>query len=99
MRLAVILVMASVPVVAQDAISTLPDNYQLHFENEWVKVTHVHYPPHAKLPAHTHTALPSAYVYLNDSGPVIFRHVGGENGAVTRTPNQGGQLSCLSRRT
>ena len=86
----IILLVSSAGLIAQEAISTLPDNYTLQFENEWVKVTRVHYPPHAKLPPHTHTALASAYVYLNDSGPVIFRHVGGENGAITRTPTKAG---------
>jgi hypothetical protein len=92
LRLAAVLLMASVAPVAQDAIATLPDNYTLQFENEWVKVTRVHYPPHAKLPAHAHTALASAYVYLNDSGPVIFRHVGGESGAITRAPTKAGSF-------
>ena len=92
LRLALFLLVTCVPVVAQDAISTLPDNYKLEFENDWVKVTRVHYPAHAKLPAHTHTALPSAYVYLNDSGPVVFRHIGGENGAVTRAPTKAGAI-------
>jgi hypothetical protein len=91
-RLATVLLVASVPLLAQDAISTLPGHYTLQFENDWVKVTRVHYPPHAKLPGHAHTTLASAYVYLNDSGPVIFRHVGGENGAITRAPTKAGSF-------
>jgi hypothetical protein len=75
-------------VIAQDAAGTLPDNYKVEFENELVRVTRVHYGPHAKLPAHTHTSLASAYVYLNDSGPVAFKHVGAEYGAVTRKPTR-----------
>lgn len=70
--------------LAQDAVKTLPENYQVAFENEYVRVTRVHYPPHAKLPGHTHTSLPSAYVYLNDAGPVSFKHIGLDYGAVTR---------------
>jgi hypothetical protein len=50
----------------------------------------VHYGPNAKLPAHAHTALASAYVYLNDSGPVIFKHVGGHNAVVTRAATKAG---------
>jgi hypothetical protein len=73
---------------AQDPITTLPDNYQLTFENEYVRVTRVHYGPLVKLPGHTHTALASAYVYLNDSGPVAFKHVGAAYGAVTRKPTR-----------
>lgn len=83
--------------LAQDAVKTLPDNYKVAFENDHVRVTRVHYGPHATLPGHTHTSLASAYVYLNDSGPVAFTHVGGAYGAVrgsrprrgssSRTPN------------
>jgi hypothetical protein len=75
-------------VTVQDAIKTLPDNYKVAFENEYVRVTRVHYGPHAKLPGHTHTSLASAYVYLNDSGPVAFKHVGAAYGAVTRKPTK-----------
>lgn len=75
-------------VTAQDAVKILPDNYKVAFENEYVRVTRVHYGPHAKLPGHTHTSLASAYVYLNDSGPVAFKHVGAAYGAVTRKPTK-----------
>ena len=73
---------------AQEGTATLPRNYQLRFENEWVKVTSVRYGPNEKLPGHTHTPNPSAYVYLNDGGPVIFRHVGGS--AATRPATKAG---------
>jgi quercetin dioxygenase-like cupin family protein len=79
-------VVLSAVVMAQDAVKTLPDNYTVQFENEYVRVTRVHYGPHAKLPGHTHTSLASAYVYLNDSGPVSFKHIGLDYGAVTRPP-------------
>ena len=75
---------------AQDAETTLPEAYSLQFENEWVKVVRVRYAPHVKLPAHAHTKMASAYVYLSDSGPVIFRHVGAEYGAATRPPVKAG---------
>lgn len=71
---------------AQDPVATLPQAYKLVLENEWVKVTRVHYAPNVKLPVHDHTAWPSAYLYLNASGPVVFRHVGADYGAVTRKP-------------
>ncbi len=83
-------IVVSLPLYAQDATTTLPQNYTLQFENEWVKVTRVHYPPHVRLGPHAHTALASAYVYLNDGGPVIFRHVGGHNTAATRPPTISG---------
>lgn len=90
MRFALCLLLTSAVLMAQDAITTLPDNYKLQFENDWVRVTRVHYPPHAKLTAHTHTAFAAAYVYLNDSGPVIFGHVNSQNGAITRAPTKAG---------
>lgn len=77
---------------AQDAVSTLPDSYRLQFENDWVRIVRVRYAPFAKLPGHTHTALASAYVYLNDGGPVIFKHVGKEYGAVTRPETKAGSF-------
>jgi hypothetical protein len=80
----------SLPLYAQDATTVLPQNYTLQFENEWVKVTRVHYPAHAKLGPHAHTTFASAYVYLNDGGPVVFRHVGGHNTVATRPPTVAG---------
>lgn len=77
---------------AQDPSKTLPENYKLQFENEWVKVTRVHYGPHEKLPSHRHTQTASAYVYLNDSGPVVFKHIGLEYGAVTRPATKAGSF-------
>lgn len=69
---------------AQDPVKIAPDAYKLEFENAHVKVQRVHYAAHSKLPEHDHTAFGSAYVYLNDAGPVIFKHVGLSYGAVTR---------------
>ena len=78
----------AVGVSAQEGTVTLPRNYKVQFENAWVKVTAVRYGPNEKLPGHTHTPSPSAYVYLNDGGPVIFRHVGGS--AATRAATTAG---------
>lgn len=75
---------------AQDALTTLPDSYRLQFENAWVKIVRVQYAPYAKLPAHTHTERATAYVYLNDAGPVIFKHIGLDYGAVTRPATKAG---------
>ena len=75
---------------AQDAETTLPGVYKLQFENDWVKVVRVHYAPHVKLPSHAHTRMASAYVYLSDSGPVVFRHIGAEYGSATRPPVKAG---------
>jgi hypothetical protein len=75
---------------AQDPLKALPQAYKLQFENDWVKVTRVHYEPHEKLPPHQHTQSASAYVYLNNSGPVVFKHIGLAYGAVTRPATKEG---------
>jgi hypothetical protein len=79
-------------VLAQDPSKALPQAYKLQFENDWVKVTRVHYEPKEKLPSHQHTQTASAYVYLNDSGPVVFKHIGLEYGAVTRPATKAGSF-------
>lgn len=78
----------TIGLAAQEGTATLPQNYKPQFENAWVKVTAVRYGPNEKLAGHTHTPNPSAYVYLNDGGPVIFRHVGGS--AATRAATKAG---------
>ena len=64
--------------------------YQLQFENAWVKVTRVHYEPRERLPEHQHPGGPNIYVYLNDGGPVLFKHEHGDSGemAATRPPTK-----------
>lgn len=78
--------------LAQDPLKTLPNAYKLEFENEYVRVVRVHYAPHEKLPAHEHTITASAYVYLNDGGPVVFNHIDKEYGAVTRPATKAGSF-------
>ena len=78
------------PAAAQEGATALPNNYKVQFENAWVKVTSVRYEPMQKLAPHTHTPNPSAYVYLNDGPPVIFRHVGGKGMAATRAATKAG---------
>jgi hypothetical protein len=68
----------------------LPSNYELQFENAWVRVTEVRYAPLEKVAAHSHTPYPSAYVYLNEGPPVIFKHVGGKGMAATRAATKAG---------
>lgn len=74
---------------AQDPLVVLPHAYTLVLENDWVKVVRVHYAPHEKLPVHDHTERAAAYVYLNDGGPVVFKH---DYGAVTRPPTTTGSF-------
>lgn len=84
------LAVASLP--AQDALQATPEAYRLGFENDWVKVVRVHYAPRVVLAPHDHTALPAAYVYLNDGGPILFKHVDLPYGAVTRPATKAGSF-------
>jgi hypothetical protein len=88
--LAALTSLLSLPVFAQDPLKVAPQAYKLQFENEWVKVVRVHYAPREKVVAHDHTPTASAYVYLNDSGPVIFKHIDASYGAITRQPTKAG---------
>ena len=88
----VILCVLATSAFAQDPLKALPQAYKLVFENDWVKVTRVHYAPNEKLPAHEHTQTGSGYVYLNDSGPVVFKHIGLDYGAVTRPATKAGSF-------
>jgi hypothetical protein len=78
--------------LAQDPLKVAPQAYKLEFENEWVKVMRVHYGPREKIPAHNHTEWAAAYVYLNDAGPVIFKHIGLDYGAITRPETKAGSF-------
>jgi hypothetical protein len=77
---------------AQDPTKVAPEAYKLQFENEWVQVTRVHYGPYAKVPTHDHTRWPVAYVYLNNSGPIKFTHVGWDEPVLTRPPTTAGSF-------
>jgi hypothetical protein len=80
---------AAVGAQAQDPLLTLPHAYKLVLENEWVKVVRVRYAPREKLPLHDHTQMAAAYVYLNDGGPVVFKH---DYGAVVRPETKAGSF-------
>ena len=86
------LMLGMTSLAAQDPISTIPEAYKLLRENAWVKVVRVHYAAGAKLPEHTHPAGTTAYVYLNDSEGVIFRHSGNSNRSVTRPAVKAGSI-------
>lgn len=77
---------------AQDAIKVAPQAYKLEFENEWVMVTRVHYAPYVKIPEHYHTERSAAYVYLNDGGPIIFKHINLPYADVTRKETKAGSF-------
>ncbi len=79
-------------VAAQDPVKVAPRAYKLDFENEWVRVTRVYYGPREKIAEHYHTPRSSAYVYLNDGGPVIFKHINLPYGDVTRPETKAGSF-------
>jgi hypothetical protein len=88
----IIFLLFTIAALAQDPLKVASQAYKLEFENEWVKVMRVHYGPHEKISAHDHTERAAAYVYLNDGGPVIFKHIGLEYGAVTRPATKAGSF-------
>jgi hypothetical protein len=92
---AVVTTCLSLAVVAdatQDPLTVSPDAYRLEFENEWVKVVRVTYGPKVVIAPHFHTERASAYVYLNDSGPILFKHEGLPYAGVTRPATKAGSL-------
>jgi quercetin dioxygenase-like cupin family protein len=91
-RLLIAAALLSVAVSAQDPLKVAPKNYKQEFENEWVRVQRVHYGPKEKVPPHFHTERPAAYIYLNASGPVIFKHKDLPYGAITRAPTKPGTV-------
>src|ERR1043166_7643733 len=83
---ALVVACCAINVLAQDPTKVAPDAYKLQFENDWVRILRVHYAPHSRVPMHDHSAWPAAYVYLNDAGPVTFKHEGWEDPDLTRPP-------------
>lgn len=77
---------------AQDPTKIAPEAYKTEFENEFVRVQRVHYAPRVKLPEHDHTAFGTAYVYLTDAGPIVYKHIGLAYGAVTRPAVKAGSF-------
>jgi len=69
---------------------SLPPNYKTTFENPDIIVMHVHYAPHEFVPMHDHSAYPTVYVYLNDSGVVDLKHEGADGFTAHRPPTHTG---------
>ena len=76
----------------QDPTQTLPDNYKVELDNDYVRIVRVHYDAGAKLPDHTHPGGSTVYVYLNDSEGVTFQHSGNMTRATTRPPVKAGAI-------
>jgi hypothetical protein len=68
----------------------LPANYKTIFENSDLLVMRVHYGPHEFVPMHDHTAYPTVYVYLNNSGEVRIDHEQPKDFSLTRPPTHTG---------
>lgn len=78
--------------LAQDPVKAAPKSYKLQFENELVKVLRVHYAAGEKVPMHDHSRSPAAYVYLNDAGPINFKHADWEHPVLTRPAVKAGSF-------
>jgi len=76
-------------ILSAQAPAKLPPNYKTTLDNPNVIVMKVHYGPHEFVPMHDHTAFPTVYVYLNDSGVVEIRHEG-PHGVIRRPPTHTG---------
>jgi len=68
----------------------LPKNYKTILDNHDLLVMRVHYGPHEFVPMHDHSAYPTVFVYLNDSGPVRIDHEPPASFSVTRPPTHTG---------
>jgi len=68
----------------------LPKNYKTILNNKDLLVMRVHYGPHEVVPMHDHSAYPTVFVYLNDSGPVRIDHEPPASFSVTRPPTHTG---------
>lgn len=73
---------------AQVAAQPLPANYRTILNNPDLLVMRVHYGPRELVPMHDHSAYPSVFVYLNDSGVIQIDHANGES--IQRPPTHTG---------
>lgn len=68
--------------------ASLPNNYKTILANHDLLVMRVHYGPHEFVPMHDHSAYPTIFIYLDDSGPVRIDHEA--SFSVTRPPTHTG---------
>lgn len=80
-----LLLSGPISITAQQGPS-LPPNYTTILTNDTFKVIRVHYGPHEKVPVHNHPAIPTVFVYLNNSGPVNIIHDQPKPFTITRPP-------------
>jgi hypothetical protein len=89
---AAILLLPSSALHAQNPTLAFPNNYKLLLDNSTVAVIRAHYGPHEKVGVHDHSAFSTVYIYLNDSGPVLFTHYEAHLFSITRPPTHAGAL-------
>lgn len=77
--------------VAPDPVVSLPKNYQLEFENDWVRIVRVHYDANSELPDHEHPGGMTLYLYFNANEGVMFKH-DEHDAAFPRPPVQPGVI-------
>jgi hypothetical protein len=72
-------------------MSALPSNYKTLLTNPSFRVIAVRYGPHEKVPVHDHPAVPTVFIYLNNSSPVRISHEEqAEPSSTIRPPTQAG---------
>ena len=81
----ILLLSGPISITAQQNPS-LPPNYPTLLTNHTFRVIRVHYGPHEKVPVHDHPAIPTVFVYLNNSGPVNIIHDEPKPETITRPP-------------
>jgi hypothetical protein len=86
-----LLIATALPIAnSQNPLLPLPPNYKTTLDNPDVIVMKVHYGAHEFVPMHDHTAYPTVYVYLNDSGEVDLKHEGPNAITMRRPPTHTG---------
>lgn len=85
-----LLAVLSLAVNAQNPVTDYPQNYRLVLDNKDVAVLRVHYGPRETVGVHDHSAYTTVYIYLNDSGPVLFHHEEAKPFEITRPPTHAG---------
>lgn len=85
-----VMLLASATCASLGAQSALPKNYKTILNNRDLLVMRVHYGPHEVVPMHDHSAYPTVFVYLNDSGELRIDHAPPASFSATRPPTHTG---------
>ena len=90
LRNLVVALFLSATALAQTSTQPLPKNYKTILDNHDLLVMRVHYGPHEIVPMHDHSAYPTVFVYLNDSGIIRIDHAPPTSFSVERPPTHTG---------